>query len=91
MKKLILAVLALVMASGCTKLAVDHNEIIMPDGRKGHSVTCQGMYNNYCIKRMGEECPNGYEIVGNNSSQNTMFTGYVFSSQPINTYYFICR
>ena len=91
MKKIILALLAMTLTQGCTKVLVDHNEMVMPDGRKGHSVTCQGTYNSYCVKRMGEECPNGYEIVGNNSVQNTLFTGYMFSSQPQNTYYFICR
>lgn len=89
MKKFFLVVA--IILSGCTKLTVDHNEIIMPDGRKGHSVTCQGRYNNYCVKRMGEECPNGYEIVGNNSIEHTMLTEYIFSSEPQITYYFICR
>lgn len=91
MKKLIAVLFAIAMLDGCTHIAVDHNEMVMPDGRKGHSVTCNAQYDQYCHKRMGEECPNGYQVTGTTSGRVGSASMYFVGVSDTTTYYFICR
>lgn len=92
MKKLVIA-LALVLGctSGCTSILVDHNEMILPSGDVGHSVTCNSQYDAYCVKRMGEECPNGYTVLTGGQAEQAMATWQFASRNTMNTYYFICK
>lgn len=94
MKKLIIAlalVLGCVCLAGCSTLYVDHNEMILPSGEKGHSVTCNSQYDAYCVKRMGEECPNGYNIISGGQAGQAVVTWPMAINSNMNTYYFICK
>ena len=94
MKKLVIAlalVLGCVGLTGCTSMLVDHNEMILPSGDVGHSVTCNSQYDAYCVKRMGEECPNGYTILTGGQAQQAMATWQFATRNTMNTYYFICK
>lgn len=90
MKKLF-ALMAAAMLCGCTHMVVDHNEMVMPDGSKGHSVTCNAQYDQYCHKRMGEECPNGYQVTNTTSGRIGSASPYFIGVQDTTTYYFVCR
>ena len=91
MKKMLSFLFSAALLCGCTHIAVDHNDLVMPDGRKGHSVSCTAMYDQYCHKRMGEECPNGYDVTNTTTGRSGMAGPYAFSVQDTTTYYFVCR
>ena len=90
MKKLFMMIAAAMLCS-CTHIAVDHNEMVMPDGTRGHSVTCNAQYDQYCHKRMGEECPNGYTITNTTSGRVGSASPYFVGVTDTTTYYFVCR
>lgn len=91
MKKWFMLLCSVSMLVGCSHLAVQHNELVMPDGRHGHSVLCAQGDDMYCRQRMGEECPRGYELIDTQTTSHVMANRFVATAGGTNTYYFVCR
>lgn len=48
--------------AGC----VTAHQTILPNGARGEVISCNGIQHSItdCFERAGEDCPNGYEVVG---------------------------
>ncbi len=61
------------LATGCTSAT----EFSGPSGERMVSVSCDGLAQNVgdCLRRISDECPRGYSIVGANSTTTPIMTG----------------
>jgi hypothetical protein len=59
--RLLFGLLGLAILAGCVSV----NEVKGPDGKPAFAVGCGRA--TACYKKAGELCPNGYDLVGNNS------------------------
>ena len=60
--RLSIAIVGLVLLAGCVSV----HEVKGPDGKPALALKCGDA--TACYKRAGELCPDGYDLVGNNSA-----------------------
>lgn len=84
MKNLI--ILIAIFLSGCAT----STKMILPSGVTGYSIEC-GAYSQECYKKAGELCPNGYDIVSDQTTQRTFFSFYGGGSNPNYVFLIQCR
>lgn len=91
MKRILWLAMAAILLFGCATMYTQHEEIILPSGEPGHSVLCGSSMIQYCYKRMGEICQNGYTIIYGDESNNTTFIGGIYSQGSNKNFLFKCN
>ena len=73
MNHALVALSAALLVAGCTHAT----EFAGPSGERMVSVSCDGLANDVgnCLRRVSDECPNGYQLVGGGSSSTPIATG----------------
>lgn len=73
MKPFIFAAVAALSLSGCS---VNPQKFQGPNGNSAYSMTCSGMGRGWddCYKKAADLCPNGYDVVGQQSGTQVVPT-----------------
>jgi hypothetical protein len=68
--KIIVAILATAALAGCAT----SKQIIGPNGKPAHSITCGAAVQSACLEKAGEVCPTGYVVL---NSQGSRYLGQI--------------
>jgi hypothetical protein len=60
---------ALTLLVGCQRVLASSDQVVMPDGMHGWTITCGRV--DHCYQLAGQDCPNGYRIVDNSAQGET--------------------
>ena len=73
-----IALVCAVVAFALSACVVMDHETYLPDGSRGHSITCSGTGTSWgtCYEKAGEVCgANGYDVIAGGSDQTTVVAG----------------